>query len=158
MELLGYQIEQKLTKTFADNVALAELLDQLDGKKRASMQELFRLRDREKLSYFVYDDGREVGKFEFSGIYTPTPEIGVEISEEYRGRGIAYVLLRELIKSVCKEHSVEYFIYRVRGDNEPSIRLVKKLGGALQRELSVEGGFALSTYHVFPAFSDNDDN
>lgn len=47
---------------------------------------------------------------------------------------------------------VEYFVYAVRNDNIPSVRLVEKLGGVKVRAVKLMDNNSLEifTYHIAP--------
>lgn len=47
--------------------------------------------------------------------------------KDYRNKGVGTLLLRELI-SICKEFKANYIFLEVSEDNEPAIKLYKKLG------------------------------
>ena len=72
--------------------------------------------------YTISKDGQAVGESDVK------PVIGIEIEEPFRNRGIGYMVLKELIMRRSTD-GVEYFVYAVRNDNIPSVRLVEKLGG-----------------------------
>ena len=77
-------------------------------------------------------DDKRIGYLTLTEANSTAPDVGIEIDEEWRGRGIGYKALSALMDKIFSEREdVEYFLYRVRYDNEPSIGLVKKLGGVL---------------------------
>lgn len=79
--------------------------------------------------YGIYENDVYVGFVCFDYSSTKTPELGISIEEEYRKRGIGYNVSKFLIEKEFENPEVEYILYRVRVDNEASIKLVKKLGG-----------------------------
>ncbi len=51
----------------------------------------------------------------------------VAVLEEYRGQGIAYRLMRELME-LGRQENITQFILEVRASNDPAIRLYEKCG------------------------------
>ena len=80
----------------------------------------------------ILADEKRIGYVSLADAHSSAPDVGIEIDEEWRGRGIGYKALSALMDKIFSEREeVEYFLYRVRYDNEPSIKLIKKLGGVL---------------------------
>ena len=78
----------------------------------------------------LYDDKTYIGYISFCEYECPTPEIQIEIHENYQNRGIGYAALSFLMAEIFRQRAdIEYFLYRVRVDNGASIKLVEKLGG-----------------------------
>ena len=61
------------------------------------------------------------------------------------------MVLKELIMRRSTDQ-VEYFVYAVRNDNIPSVRLVEKLGGVKVRAVKLMDNNSLEifTYHIAP--------
>lgn len=57
------------------------------------------------------------------------PEIEIELLEKFRGCGIGYAALCELIRVIAEEHRVRKFTYCADSDNYASQALVSKVGG-----------------------------
>ena len=55
-------------------------------------------------------------------------EVGYAIRPEHRRRGYAYEAVQALFDWATREHSVRRFIASVSPRNEPSLRLIEKLG------------------------------
>ena len=60
---------------------------------------------------------------------TSTPEIGMDIFEEYSGRGYAQEAARLLIKYGTEIFKPDYFIWKADGNNKVSCHIAEKLGG-----------------------------
>lgn len=93
-----------------------------------------------------------VGEITFSGKDELKPEIGIELQEKFRNKGIGYKILKELILRLSEAKNIEYFRYFVRNDNIASIRLVEKLGGVQVKVLKPLEQFELAfyTYQIRP--------
>ena len=100
-------------------------------------------------SFGLFDKEKYIGYVCFAEYDSNTPEIQIEISEEYRNRGIGYKALTILIKEIFSQRKdLQYFLYLVLADNIASIKLVEKLNG--QR---VEKGHFIEQfikkYHIY---------
>lgn len=120
------------------------------NKRSLSKEALLRISELTK-SRFIYKiskDGQTVGEITF-GENERNPVIGIEIEEQFRNRGIAYKVLKELIMRQSATADIEYFVYSVRNDNIPSVRLVEKLGGIRVKtfKLFEHNDLAIFTYH-----------
>ncbi len=105
-------------------------------------------------SHYIYKismDGQAVGEITF-GENERKPVIGIEIEEQFRNRGIGYKVLKCLLARDSAHGDVEYFVYSVRNDNIPSIRLVEKLGGVRVKTFKIFENHDLEiyTYHIPP--------
>ena len=73
-----------------------------------------------------------IGYISFAEYDSISPEIQITIAEDWRNKGIGYQSLKELIKQLFDEREdIKYFLYCVKHDNYPSIKLVEKLGGKI---------------------------
>lgn len=76
------------------------------------------------------DDDRFCGycnlRFEEPG----RPEIGIELVEECRGRGLGPRALRTLIREQEGRHGVDWYRATVSGDNYASVSMMRKLGAS----------------------------
>lgn len=57
-----------------------------------------------------------------------TPEIGIELLPEYRGKGIGEIAIRQLLELNKNRDDISYFLVRIKENNIPSIKLFEKLG------------------------------
>ena len=55
----------------------------------------------------------------------------VAVEEEYRGKGIGYLLVTELVKR-CSKKGINHILLEVRSSNQPAIRLYQKAGFAAE--------------------------
>ena len=78
--------------------------------------------------FIVAKDDEKVVGFAMCWFIMDECHIGnIAILPEYRRKGIATLLLNELLKST-KEHGTNYLLLEVRKSNEPAIALYKKMG------------------------------
>ena len=81
-------------------------------------------------SFGLYDNKNYIGYISFGEYECSSPEIQIEIQENYQNCGIGYNALSFLIAEVFRQREdIKYFIYYVRADNIASVKLVEKLGG-----------------------------
>lgn len=111
-----------------------ELVNRLNGIRRA---------------FGIYHNEEYVGYVSFANYDKKTPEIQIELSESFRGKGIGFQSLSLLTNQIFQEREdIEYFIYNVMIDNIVSIKLIEKLGG----KKIVTGDFVeqiISKYYLF---------
>lgn len=115
---------------------LAELCEQ--SSQTEKMQDAFQVvqgvlsrMHRQIRAFALFDEEDYIGYISLSDHGTPTPEIHIELCEEYRRRGIGSQALRLVIDEAFQNASVDFLIYRVHGENVASIALVEKCGGVL---------------------------
>ena len=77
-------------------------------------------------------------------------EVHVEVLPEYQGQGFASELLSRTVEMIFSENRYPYLQYTVIPSNLPSIALVEKLGGALQKPASYVEEMLLKTYVIQP--------
>lgn len=65
---------------------------------------------------------------------TPTPEIGIDMRDDYMGRGYAQEAVRLLMTYAYEHFDVDYFIWKVDKENTVSRHIAEKLGGVLITE------------------------
>lgn len=121
-----------------------------DEKLRENVRGILENSIKYYVRYAITFSGKPVGEITFSGQDELKPEIGIEIQESFRNKGIGYKVLKELIQRLSKAKNIEYFKYFVRNDNIASIRLVEKLGGVQVKMLKPLEQFELAfyTYHI----------
>ncbi|MBR4074800.1 MAG: GNAT family N-acetyltransferase, partial [Firmicutes bacterium] len=76
------------------------------------------------------------------------PEIQIEVLPEHQGRGFGYEMLERTIRMAFETLDVEKLKYVVLPSNLPSIALVEKLGGVLQKPKSYAEEMLLKTYVI----------
>ena len=59
------------------------------------------------------------------------------VMREHQGDGYATELLTALIPYLFKKYSFDRIVYRLQANNVPSEKLVKKLGGVIQKPNSM---------------------
>ena len=77
------------------------------------------------------DTGCIAGFCEIDHISEDEPTIGITLLDKYRGRGYGYLAAKMMIEAGWEILEHPYFVWEVHQDNEPSKRLVEKLGGKL---------------------------
>lgn len=75
------------------------------------------------------EDGEFCGYCAIKNIKQDKPEIEIELLEKFRGCGIGYNALCNLIYTMKEEHGIRNFIYCTDSDNYASQGLVSKAGG-----------------------------
>lgn len=73
--------------------------------------------------------GNFCGYCAIKNIKQDKPEIEIELLEKFRGRGIGYAALCNLIHAMAEEYGVRNFTYCTDSDNYVSQALVSKVGG-----------------------------
>ena len=85
-----------------------------------------------------------VGNITLQHLSSDTPEIGMDVLQEYHRQGIALDSIPLFTKRVMEIMSVEYFLVRIYSDNEPSRKLYEKLGATVIGEEPSEFAVALA--------------
>lgn len=146
-----YEIEELHCEDDAEKAKRIETAEQFkDAKVKEQVLTFLTNRDKNMVRYVIRLNGNVIGDITFSGENIKHPEIGIEIAEDHRIKGIGYFLLRELMSRVSEMNGVEYFVYSVRNDNQASIKLAEKLGGKLHKTLRPVPNFdlAIHTFHI----------
>ena len=73
--------------------------------------------------YGIYEKDVYVGFICFDCTLPKSPELEINIKEEYRGQGVGYNVSNFLIEKEFKNQEVEFILYRAKVDNEASIKL-----------------------------------
>ncbi|MCM1235980.1 MAG: GNAT family N-acetyltransferase [Ruminococcus flavefaciens] len=73
-------------------------------------------------------DGEYCGSIELQYPDSDTPEIGIDLLENKRNRGIASKAVRLFAKRVCEEKEVNYFLIRISSANLHSQHVFEKMG------------------------------
>ncbi|MCM1025932.1 MAG: GNAT family N-acetyltransferase [Roseburia sp.] len=72
--------------------------------------------------------GDYCGSIELQDSDSNTPEIGIDLVENKRNRGIAPRAVRLIAKKVCEEKQIEYFLIRISSANLHSQHVFENLG------------------------------
>lgn len=145
-----FTIEESCFDDESEQKRRLELISTFPDDLKETMTKLVNQRGKGLIRYTIAQRENEVGEITFSLGNEKTPEIGIELKENYRGKGKGYCLLLDLMKRYSRTHSVEYFIYAARNDNIASQALAKKLGGIFESEYKPleEFGLAFLTFHI----------
>lgn len=73
-------------------------------------------------------DGDYCGSIELQHLDSNTPEIGIDLLESKRNKGITPKAVRLFAKRVCEEKKVDYFLIRIFSTNLHSQHVFEKLG------------------------------
>ena len=149
----NFDIEEIINDKASAQDGAQFLKDALKGARTHNLSEdaLLRISEltKSRYVYTISKGGQTVGEITF-GENDVKPVIGIEIEEQFRNRGIGYKLLKELISRRSADGEIEYFVYSVRNDNIPSVRLAEKLGGVRVKtfKLFEHNDLAIFTYHI----------
>ncbi len=87
--------------------------------------------------YLIFDDNSEYcGNIELQHPDDDTPEIGIDLLEHKRNKGIAAKVVRLLARQTYEEKPVEYFLIRIHSKNSHSRHVFEKMGAVLIGEES----------------------
>ena len=78
--------------------------------------------------------GETCGFCQLKNVDTPTPEVGIDMRDDYMGRGYAQEAVRLLLDYASKYFEVDYFIWKANKANAVSRHIAEKLGGELISE------------------------
>lgn len=78
--------------------------------------------------------GETCGFCQLKNVDTSTPEVGIEMRDDYMGRGYAQEALRLLLDYASGNFEVDYFIWKVNKTNAVSRHIVEKHGSELVSE------------------------
>lgn len=85
--------------------------------------------------YSIYNmEGQFCGSIELQKPTSDTPEIGIDLLESYRNKGVAPSVVPLFAKAVCKQRNVQYFIIRITASNSHSKHVFEKLGAEFIEE------------------------
>ena len=148
-----FDVEQIINDEASSKDSEQFLKETLKGINELSEDAFSKISKKFKIGsiYKISKDGQNVGEITFREEKS-RPVIGIEIEEQFRNRGTGYKVLKELLARHSADGGVEYFVYSVRNDNIPSIRLVEKLGGVRVKtfKLFEHNNLAIYTYHIQP--------
>lgn len=79
--------------------------------------------------YSIYNsENQYCGSIELQNPTSETPEIGIDLLENFRNKGIAPLVIPMFAKAVCKQQNVRNFIIKITASNSHSIHIFEKLG------------------------------
>ncbi len=85
--------------------------------------------------YAIYNkEGQFCGSIELQKPSSDTPEIGIDLLENFRNKGIAPSVIPLFAKAVCKQQNVQYFLIKITASNSHSKHVFEKLGAEFIRE------------------------
>ena len=74
------------------------------------------------------------GFCQLKNVDTSSPEVGIDMRDDYMGRGYAQEAVRLLMDYAGRHFEVNYFIWKANRANKVSRHIAKKLGGVLISE------------------------
>lgn len=79
--------------------------------------------------YSIYNmEGQFCGSIELQKPTSDTPEIGIDLLESFRNKGVAPSVVPLFAKAVCEQQNVQYFKIRITASNSHSKHVFEKLG------------------------------
>lgn len=112
-----------------------ELHRQLNGETSLYLNPLSKdmmweqtLNHAESIFSLFTTDGDYCGSIELQHSDSNTPEIGIDLLESKRNKGITPKAVRLFAKRVCEEKKVDYFLIRISSTNLHSQHVFEKLG------------------------------
>lgn len=85
-------------------------------------------RDKDILFSIYEENGEYCGCIELQNFRSTTPEIGIDLLESKRNKGIAAKAVRLLVQKVCAEQSIDYFLIKIMSNNPHSRHVFEKMG------------------------------
>ena len=86
------------------------------------------------VTIYIYAEtlaGNPVGRVIINGSTSIHPSIDIRLLREYRNQGYGYEMLRAIVDAIFGQLPIDHLEYDVLKSNEPSMRLIQKLGGHL---------------------------
>lgn len=81
---------------------------------------------------------------------TGTPELQITVAESQRRCGYATEFLQCLLPWLFQNSDAEYIVYRLRKGNDPSEKIIQRLGGVRQEPKSKLESLTITTYLIYP--------
>lgn len=78
--------------------------------------------------------GRVCGFAQILETESKTPEVGIDIMDEFMGKGYGYESTKLLMEYYTETHEVEYFRWKASTDNVASCAIAKKHGGCIVKK------------------------
>nr|DAQ63001.1 MAG TPA: acetyltransferase domain containing protein [Caudoviricetes sp.] len=78
--------------------------------------------------------GRVCGFAQILETESKTPEVGIDIMDEFMGKGYGYESTKLLMEYYTETHEVEYFRWKASTDNVASCAIAKKHGGSIVKK------------------------
>lgn len=110
------------------------------------------LRDKESMKqYGAWNrNGKLVACAGLTSWSTGTPELQITVADDHRRCGYATEFLQCLLPWLFQNNNLQYVVYRLRKDNEPSEKIVRRLGGVWQKPKSKLEVLTIAIYFIYP--------
>lgn len=73
--------------------------------------------------------GAFCGFCQLQWIFSPTPELGIDLLPAYQKQGVAAEVLPAFLSHAKEQLPISYFYAKIKENNLPSLRLAEKIGG-----------------------------
>ena len=117
-----------------DRAGYIELHRQLNGEKTFFLNPLCKdmmweqvLKGNTKI-FSIYRNADYCGSVELQNPESITPEIGIDLLECERNKGLASNVIRIFTETVADKQKIDYYIVRISSKNKHSIHVFEKLG------------------------------
>lgn len=118
-------------KAYYEALALAETPDFLQNMAGVSSLAWEDLLEEDHLTCSILQ--KETGVFcgfcQLQWIFTPTPELGIDLLPKYQKQGLAAEVLPAFLSQAKKLLPIEFFYSKIKKNNLPSQHLAEKIGG-----------------------------
>ncbi len=123
-----------------DRAGYTELHRQLNGEKSFFLNPLCKdtmweqvLKGNIKI-YSIYRNVSYCGSVELQNPESITPEIGIDLLECERNKGLAPKVIRIFTETVADKQKIDYYLVRISSKNKHSIHVFEKLGAVFDGE------------------------
>ena len=148
MNIKDFEIIKEYSKDVSIMEHRREVIESFPERLRENIQEIFRRLDTDKMLYTIMYDGEKIGEITLDGYSTATPEMGIELIEKYRGKGIGFLVSNEILSKLRESNKYDYVKYIVREENIASVKLVEKLGGVVFGKVASIPEFNIIKYRI----------
>lgn len=117
-----------------DRAGYTELHRQLNGEKSLFLNPLCKdmmwervLNGNTKI-YSIYRNAEYCGSVKLQNPDSIIPEIGIDLLERERNKGLASIVIRLFCETVADKQNIDYYIVKISSKNKHSIHVFEKLG------------------------------
>ena len=123
--------EQDYDTFFGDENVISKVVQNLGVMEEFRLEVWEEVNSDDAITLMIWDNesGAFVGYVQYKNLLSGEVDLGIELEEPYRGRGLGYEVCSCLIKMFFSRTEGTSLYYKVHRSNVPSIRLVDKLGG-----------------------------
>ena len=123
--------EQDYDTFFGEETIFSEAVQKLGMLEEFRAEVWEAVNSDDTITLMIWDNENDafVGYCQYKNVLSGEVDLGIELEEPYRGKGLGYEVCSCLIKMYFSRTNEASLFYRVYRSNEPSIHLVNKLGG-----------------------------